>query len=93
MEEQKTGITPETVAALNGLTKRIDTRLGEVQANVQSVRAEVDALQARLDKRKSRLLFVFNMVALLSTLMLGWIVYTQVVVIRHQWARVRRPAA
>lgn len=91
--EQKTGITPETVAALNGLTKRIDTRLGEVQANVQSVRAEVDALQARLDKRKSRLLFVFNMVALLSTLMLGWIVYTQVVVIRHHWARVRRPAA
>jgi len=91
--EQKSGITPETVAALKGITQRIDTRLGEVQTNVQSVRADVDALQARLDKRKSRLLFLFNMVALLSTLMLAWIVYAQVVVIRHHWARVRRPAA
>ena len=58
--EQKSDIAPETVAALKGLTQRIDTRLGEVQANVQAVRADVAALQVRLDKRKSRLLFVFN---------------------------------
>jgi len=91
--EQKSDITPETVAALKGLTQRIDTRLGEVQAKVQAVRADVDALQVRLDKRKSRLLFMFNLVALLSTLMLAWVVYTQVVVIQHHWARVRRPSA
>ena len=87
--EQKSDIAPETVAALKGLTKRIDTRLGEAQANVQAVRADVAALQVRMDKRKSRLLFVFNLLALLSTLMLAWIVYTQVVVIQHHWARVR----
>ncbi|PYK72508.1 MAG: hypothetical protein DME42_08890 [Verrucomicrobia bacterium] len=87
--EQKSEIAPETIATLKGLTQRIDTRLSEVQANVQSVRAEVDALQGRLDKRKSRLLFAFNLVALLSTLMLAWIVYTQVVVIQHHWARMR----
>ena len=88
---QKSDIAPETVAALKGLTQRIDTRLGEVQANVQAVRADVAALQVRLDKRKSRLLFVFNLLALLSTLMLAWILYTQVVVIQHHWARVRPP--
>ena len=87
--EQKSDIAPETVAALKGLTQRIDTRLGEAQANVQAVRADVAALQVRMDKRKSRLLFVFNLLALLSTLMLAWIVYTQVVVIQHHWARVR----
>jgi hypothetical protein len=32
------------------------------------------------------------LVALLSTLMLTWIVYTQIVVILHHWVRVRRPA-
>jgi len=87
--EQKSDIAPGTVAALKGLTQRIDTRLGEVQANVQAVRADVAALKDRLDKRQSRLLFVFNLLALLSTLMLAWILYTQVVVIRHHWARVR----
>lgn len=89
--EQKSDIAPRTVAALKGLTQRIDTRLGEVQANVQAVRADVAALKDRLDKRQSRLLFVFNLLALLSTLMLAWILYTQVVVIRHHWARVRPP--
>ena len=87
--EQKSDIAPETVAALKKITERIDTRLGEAQANVQAVRADVAALKDRLDKRKSRLLFVFNLLALLSTLMLAWILYTQVVVIQHHWARVR----
>ena len=87
--EQKSDIAPETVAALKKITERIDTRLGEAQANVQAVRGDVAALKERLDKRKSRLLFVFNLVALLSTLMLAWILYTQVVVIQHHWARVR----
>ena len=89
MAAQKGDATAETVATLNGLTQRIDTRLGEAQANVQAVRADVAALQVRLDKRKSRLLFVFNLLALLSTLMLAWILYTQVVVIQHHWARLR----
>ena len=89
--EQKSDIAPGTVAALKGLTQRIDTRLGEVQANVQAVRADVAALKDRLTKRQSRLLFVFNVLALLSTLMLAWILYTQVVVIRHHWARMRPP--
>jgi hypothetical protein len=91
--EQKSDIAPETVAALEGITQRIDTRLGEVQANIDGVQADIAALHVRLDTRKSRLLFVFNLVALLSTLMLAWIIYTQVVVIQHHWARVRPPAA
>jgi hypothetical protein len=89
--EQKSDITHETFAPLKGLTQRIDTRLGEVQANVQAVQADIAALRVRLDTRKSQLLFVFNLLALLSTLMLVWILYTQVVVIQHHWARVRPP--
>src|SRR6476660_4556018 len=87
--EQKSDIAPGTVAALKGLTQRIDTRLGEVQANVQAVRAEVAALKDRLDKRKSRLLFAFNLAALISMLMFAWVVYTQVVVIQHHWKKLK----
>ena len=87
---QNSDITAETLATLNGLTQRIDTRLGKVQANVHGVQADIDALQMRLDTRKSRLLLVFNLVAFVSTLMLVWIVYSQMVVIQHHWSRVRR---
>src|SRR4029077_21017248 len=86
-------VTAETLASLNALTQRIDTRLAKVQTNVQGVRDDIAALQVRLDTRKSRLLLAFNLVAFLSTLMLIWIVYTQIVVIQHQWIRVRRMAA
>jgi uncharacterized phage infection (PIP) family protein YhgE len=89
--EQKGDVAAETVAALKGITQRIDSRLGEVQANVQAVRADVAALQVRLDKRKSRLLFVFNLLAMISTLMLAWVVYTQVIVIQHHRGRMRQP--
>jgi hypothetical protein len=87
---QNNDLAPQTVATLKGLAERIDKRLGEVHAKVQSIRGDVDALKVRLEKKKSRLLFAFNLMTLLSTLMLAWIVYTQVVVIRHHWARVRR---
>ncbi|MGC2625236.1 MAG: hypothetical protein WA269_00240 [Candidatus Udaeobacter sp.] len=90
---QNSDVTAETLASLNALTQRIDTRLAKVQDNVQGVRDDIAALQLRLDARKSRLLLAFNLLALLSTLMLTWIVYTQIVVIQHHWTRVRRPAA
>ena len=80
-------LSAETVATLSGLTQRIDARLGEVQTKVQGTRAEVAALQVRLDARKSRLLLVFNLAALLATLMLAWILYSQIVVIRHHRRR------
>jgi hypothetical protein len=88
---QNTDVSAKTVAALNGLTQRIDTRLGKVQTDIQGTRDDLAALQLRLNTRKSRLLLAFNLVALLSTVMLAWIVYTQVVVVQHQWLRVRRP--
>jgi hypothetical protein len=80
---QVSQITAETVAVLTGLTQRIDTRLGQVQAGVQEVQADIAAWQVRLDARKSRLLFIFNLMALLVSLMLAWIVYSQIVVIRY----------
>jgi len=80
---QSSDVAPETVATLNKLAQRIDTRLGEVQANIQSVRAEVKTFQERLDGRKTRLLFAFNLAALFSTLMFAWVVYSQWVVVQH----------
>ncbi|OAI42686.1 hypothetical protein AYO41_00700 [Verrucomicrobia bacterium SCGC AG-212-E04] len=80
---QTSDITAETVATLSGLTQRIDTKLGEVQVSIKEVQAEIASLQDRLEKRRSRVLFAFNLLAGVATLMLGWILYSQIVVIRH----------
>ena len=87
---QKGDLTAETTAALHRLTQRIDTRLGQVQVNVQGLQAEISALQQRVHQRRSNLLFAFNLLALLSTLFLTWILYSQIVVIQHHRARTHR---
>ena len=46
-----TEIAPETVATLKALAERIDNRLGQVHAKVQSVRADVDDLKVRMRRR------------------------------------------
>ncbi len=90
--EQKSDIAPETVAALKGIAQRIDTRLGEVQANVHGGAGGRRGVAGPAGQATSRGYCSFStLVALLSTLMLAWILYTQVVVIQHHWARVRPP--
>lgn len=87
---QNGDVAAATVATLQGLAQRIDTRLGEVQANVQEAQAEVAALQVRLEERKARVLCGLKIMAVVSTLMLAWLLYTQVVVLRHHWTHVCR---
>ena len=82
-EAQTNDLSDESIAAIKGLEQRINSRLGEVQANVHGVQAEITALKARLDTRKSQLLFALQLYASLASLMLAWMLYSQVIVIRH----------
>ena len=86
-------ITQETATTLTDLTSRIDARLTEIQANVQEIQAEIEALQVRLQTLKSRLLLIYNLAAILVTLMFLWVIYSQYIVIRHHIRRFRTPAA
>ena len=86
-------ITQETATTLTDLTSRIDARLAEIQANVQEIQAEIEALQVRLQTLKSRLLLIYNLAAILVTLMFLWVIYSQYIVIRHHIRRFRTPAA
>jgi len=89
---QKGQVNPDTLGALAGLTQRIDTRLAEVQTGVQGLHADIAAWQLQLASRKSRLLILFNLLALLTTLALAWFLYSQIIVMRH-YRRRTAPAA
>ncbi len=62
--EQKDDFTAETVATLTGLTQRIDTRLGEVQANVEEVQADIDGAAGPHGGAQVGVLFALNLLAL-----------------------------
>jgi hypothetical protein len=77
-------LTNETVDTLTGLTGRVDDRLAETQASVEAVQAEIQALQTRLAAQRARLLLIYSLVAVAVTLLMLWVIYSQVVVIRQQ---------
>jgi len=86
-------LTQEAATTLTTLTSRIDARLTEIQANVQEIQAEIAALQVRLQTLKSRLLLIYDLAAILVTLMFLWVIYSQYIVIRHHIRLFRTPAA
>jgi hypothetical protein len=85
--EKADQLTQGVATALTDLAARIDSRLAEVQSNMQALQSDIAALQARMQTLQSVLLLVFNLIALLATLVYIWVIYSQVVVIRHHWSR------
>jgi hypothetical protein len=87
--DSKNQLTQEAVTTLTGLTTRVDTRLAEVEGAIDEAQSDIDAFQVEMDETESRLLLIYNLAALTVTLLMLWIIYSQVVVIRHQWRLLR----
>ena len=87
--EGKNQLTQEAVTTLTGITTRVDTRLAEAEAAVDEAQGDIDAFQVEMDETESRLLLIYNLAALAITLLMIWLIYSQVVVIRHHWRELR----
>ncbi|HSN76279.1 MAG TPA: hypothetical protein VL334_14485 [Anaerolineae bacterium] len=77
-------MTQQTVDLLTSLTSGVDDWLAEAQSAVDTLQTEMAALQERLALLRSQLLLIYSLAAVGATLLLFWIMYSQVVVIRHQ---------
>lgn len=87
--EGKNQLTQEAVTTMTGITTRVDTRLAEVEGAVDEVQSDIDTFQVEMDETESRLMLIYNLAALGTTLFMLWLVYSQVVVIRHHWRGLR----
>ena len=87
--EGKNQLTQEAVTTLTTLTTRIDTGLSEVQTTIEGVQSDIAALQVRIDARQARLLRIYNLTAIALTLLMLWLIYSQIVVIQKHWLGVR----
>jgi hypothetical protein len=86
-DEQTSQLTQGVATAVTDLTSRIDTRLADVQTGVQAIQTEISALQGRFETLQSNLLLIYNLIALLATLLFAWVIYSQIIVIRYHWKR------
>ena len=88
-EGKADALTDETTALLLQLVQRADDRLARTQDNLQTLLDKIAELQNRIAKKRTEILFMLNMAALLLTLLYLWIIYSQVVVIRVQVGKIR----
>jgi chromosome segregation ATPase len=66
-----------------------DARLAEIQANLSQLDGQLAALQDRSHSLQQTLPTILFLAALGSTLLLVWVAYTQVVVLRGAWGKIR----
>lgn len=86
---EKNELTSEAVTVVTDIATRIDTRLAGLEEALQGVQTEINDLQVRSAALNARLLLIFDLAALALTLFLLWVIYSQVVMIRHQWHGLR----
>jgi hypothetical protein len=87
--EGSSQMTQQTVDLLTSLTSGVDNWLAEAQSAVDTLQTEMAALQERLALLRSQLLLIYSLAAVGATLLMLWLIYSQVVVIRHQWQLLR----
>jgi len=88
--DEKNLLTEELTGVLTDLTTRIDTGLGEVQTEVETLVAEINTFQEEVQAYKSRLLLIYNLSSLALTLLFIWLIYSQICVILSQWRGIRK---
>jgi hypothetical protein len=91
--EKADQLTQQAASSLTDLASRIDGGLASIQSDVQALQSEITALQARFQALQSSLLVTYNLAALAATLLCLWVIYSQIVVIRHHWSRSKSPAS
>jgi peptidoglycan hydrolase CwlO-like protein len=84
-------LTDQTTTLLLNITQRVDDRLALTQSNLEELKSKVDDLKERIAQKKSELLFIINLIAVVATLLYLWLIYSQIVVIRVQVEKMRSP--
>jgi septal ring factor EnvC (AmiA/AmiB activator) len=88
-EGKSESLTDETTQLLLNITGRIDERLARTQSNLEQLESEIATLQESVHARKSRILLIINLTTIFCTLLFLWLIYSQIVVIRVQAAKLR----
>lgn len=75
------------IERVNGINARVDSRLDGVEQQLTQVRALLDGIRTRVLEIRAQVSNLLFLVALVATLFLAWVIYTQVLVIQLMWQK------
>jgi uncharacterized phage infection (PIP) family protein YhgE len=81
IQEFRDGVSDE-IGRVTGLLDDITARLGETRQNLAQINSNLEALQDLAVRLRSQVTLIFTLISIISTLLLAWLIYTQVEIIR-----------
>ncbi len=81
------------IERVNQVTARIDTRLSNLQDRLNQINAALTNVQNIAKQLRQTIPMIFTILAVVATLILLWVIVTQVLVIRMMWHKIKNPPA
>ncbi len=75
------------ISRVNTVTERVNTRLDNVQTELNQFNDTLSKIETAAKQIRSGISLWLAIIALVITLIFGWVIFTQVVFIRMMWAR------
>jgi hypothetical protein len=81
IQDFRTGVSEE-IGRVTGLLDNITTRLTEARQNLAQLNNSLEAMQDLAAGLRSKITLIFTSLSIIVTLLLAWLIYTQVEIIR-----------
>jgi len=81
IQEFRNGVSDE-IGRVTGLLDDVTARLGETRQNLAQINSNLEAMQDLAARLRSKITLIFTLISIISTLLLTWLIYTQVEIIR-----------
>lgn len=79
------------IERVNQVTARIDTRLSNLQDRLNQINAALTNVQNIAKQLRQTIPMIFTILAVIATLILLWVIVSQVLVIRMMWHKIKNP--
>lgn len=93
LRERREEAAGTLVETLQGPIERMDTRLAESQSRLEKLNSRLTAAQSRLDATRQGILQLILTLAVLLTVLMLWLVFTQYLAIRYALVRIHSAPA
>ena len=83
--------TPNAAGNVATAANRVNSVIGSVQSPLSQLEAQLNEIEARTTRLASFVMFLFTIGSTIATIFFIWVIYSQVVVLRHAWSNLRGP--
>ncbi|MFN8475071.1 MAG: hypothetical protein U0822_23015 [Anaerolineae bacterium] len=85
------GNNPGVAGHVAAAADRVNSAIGSVQTPLTQLESQLNEIETRTTRLANFVTFLFTVGSTVGTIFLIWVIYSQIIVLRHAWSSLRRP--